>query len=103
MTVEYVYDTTYMNYSCETDELILVYFRFVHKFFIHDHAKTTTQKIWQCNCTFSRSWFLDSTFVVCEIKALSSAFCAIVPSGSDCGEPGSLSGMVKCIAKLLTC
>ena len=38
----------------------------------------------QFTCTFSRYWFLASTFVVCGIKASSSAFCTTaVPFGSD--------------------
>ena len=57
----------------------------------------------QCTCAFSRYWFLPSTFVVCGIKVLSSAFRAIVPSGSDGGDPRILSDMLKCIAKLITC
>ena len=57
----------------------------------------------QCTCAFSRYRFLPSTFVVCGIKVLSSAFRAIVPSGSDGGDPRILSDMLKCIAKLITC
>ena len=41
LTVQYVY----MKRSRETDELIFLYFRFVHRYFDQDHGKTTTQKI----------------------------------------------------------
>ena len=68
-----------MKYSRETDELIFLYFRFVHRYFNQDHGKTTSQKM--SNALVHSVGI--GTFVVCGIKALSSVFYATVPSGGD--------------------
>ena len=64
-----------MKYGRETDELIFLYFRFVHKSFNQDHGKTTTQKISNAIVHLNRHWFLDSTLVVCGINIELSLSC----------------------------
>ena len=91
-----------MKHSRETDELIFLYFRSVHRYFNQDHGKTTTKK--SAMHLYIQSVLVPCfNLVVCGIKALSSAFRATVPSGGDWGESGSLRDMFKCIAKLFTC